>query len=911
MTIRNLSRAFRPRSVAVVGATTREGAVGRVVLRNLVNAGFAGPVWPVNPKHRSIDGLPCFATVADLPDAPDLAVIVTPPATVPGLIAELGARGTRAAVVITAGLTIENGLRQAMLDAARPHMLRVIGPNTLGLIVPPVALDASFAHRMPAKGRLALLSQSGAIVTSLIDWAAARGIGFSHAVSLGDMADVDTGDGLDWLASDMDARAVLMYLESIQQPRKFMTAARAASRVKPVVAIKAGRHAQSAQAAATHTGALAGSDRVADAALRRCGVLRVKDLGELFAAAATLARYRPLERARVGIVTNGGGAGVLAVDRLLDHGGELAALSAATIAELDTSLPPTWSRANPVDIIGDAPPDRYRAAITAVAADPGVDVLLVMNCPTAMASSLDAAQALASLVKDGTIDGKPVIAAWLGEATAGAAREQLEAAGIACHGDPGDAARTVAWLDDWSKARRLLLRVPEHTSADVAGRRSDAAAVFARVAAEGRRMLTEVEAKTVLAAYGVPVPTITVGADADAVDRAARTLFDAGHAKVVVKLLSRSVSHKSDIGGVVLDLETPQAARDAALAIGARFAAARPGEVPDGYAVQPMVVRKRAHELIVGVTRDRIFGPVILFGAGGTAVEVTDDTAIGLPPLDDVLGGDLIDATRIGRLLAGYRDRPAADRDSVLRAINAVSALVVDFACITALDVNPLLADEAGVIALDARIEIDPARVNEAGPNADLAIRPWPADWQREHVAPSSRDRVVADAGMRYALRPIKPQDVGLYQDFFAKTRPDDIRLRFLSPRRSFSDDEVLRMTQLDYAREMAFVALHPDGSLAGVSRLACDPDDHEAEYAVIVRSDQQGRGLGRALMNLLLDYARAKGVARIVGHVLAENDAMLSMSRGLGFKIAIDMSDAGVRRVELVLAQKPSPPPP
>jgi acetyltransferase len=918
MTIRNLSRAFHPRSVAVIGATTRDGAVGRVVLRNLLNAGFAGPVWPVNPKYRSIDGLPCFSTVAELPEAPDLAVIVTPPATVPGLIAELGERGTRAAVVISAGLTKENGLRQAMLDAARPHLLRVIGPNTLGLLVPPVALDASFAHRMPAKGSLALLSQSGAIVASLIDWAAARGIGFSHVVSLGDMADVDTGDGLDWLASDLDARAVLMYLETIQQPRKFMTAARAASRVKPVVAIKAGRHPQAAQAAATHTGALAGGDRVADAALRRCGVLRVKDLDELFAAAATLARYRPLERARVGIVTNGGGAGVLAVDRLIDYGGELATLSSETIAALDQTLPPTWSRANPVDIIGDAPPDRYRAAITAVASDANVDVLLVMNCPTAMASSLDAAQAVASLVKNGRVggqaDGKPVVAAWLGEATAGAARDHLEAAGIACHGDPGDAARTVAWLDDWSKARRLLLRVPEHTSADIAGKRADAAAVFACVAAEHRRMLTEVEAKTVLAAYGVPVPSTTVAADADAAERAARVLFDAGHAKVVVKMHSRTVSHKSDLGGVVLDLETPRAAREAALGIAMRFAAAKPGETLDGFAVQPMIVKKRAHELIVGVTRDRIFGPAILFGAGGTAVEILDDTAIGLPPLDDVLGGDLIDATRIGRLLAGYRDRPPADRIGVLQAINAVSALVVDFPCIVAMDINPLLADESGVIALDARIEIEPARVDEPGPNPDLAIRPWPADWQREHVPAGAREGAAAQAdtlALRYQLRPIKPQDVGLYQAFFARTTPDDIRLRFLSPRRSFSDDEILRMTQLDYAREVAFVALHPDGSLAGVSRLASDPDDQEAEYAVLVRSDQQGRGLGRALMNLLLDYARAKKVARIVGHVLAENDAMLAMCRSLGFTIAIEPSEPGVRHVELRLQEAGEPLPP
>ncbi len=889
MSIRNLAKAFRPKSVAVIGASTREGAVGRIVLRNLVEAGFEGLVWPVNPKTPEIDGLPCFKRVADLPAAPDLAVIVTPPQTVPDLIHELGAKGTRAALVISAGLTQANGLRQAMLDAAKPYVLRIIGPNTLGLIVPPVALNASFSHRFPGTGKLALLSQSGAIVTSLIDWAAARDIGFSHVASLGDMADVDTADGLDWLASDIDARAVLMYLESVSQPRKFMSAARAVSRVKPVVAIKAGRHALAAQAAATHTGALAGGDRVADAALRRAGVLRVRDLEELFAAAATLARYKPLERARVGIVTNGGGAGVLAVDRLLDHGGELATLSPQTIAALDGHLPATWSRANPVDIIGDAPPARYREALLTVAADPEVDVLLVLNCPTAMASSLDAAEAVAALVTQGYVAGKPLVAAWLGEATAAAARARLEAAGIACHADPGDAARSVAWLDHWSRAQRSLMRVPGHTSADVAGCRSEVAAVFARVAADGRSMLTESEAKAVLAPYGLPVPATLVVKDVQGVISAASKLMSEGHAKVVVKLHSRSVSHKSDLGGVVLDLATPQAAGDAAAGIAQRFAAARGGELLEGFAVQPMVQRKRAYELIIGVSRDPVFGPAILFGAGGTAVEVLDDTAVGLPPLDDVLGSDLIDATRIGRLLAGYRDRAPVDRAAVLYAINAVSALVVDFACIDALDVNPLLADEDGVIALDARIQINPARVHEPGPNRDLAIQPWPADWQRSHRA---------SQGEVFSLRPIKPQDITLYRTFFESLSQQDLRLRFLSPRKHFSDDEVLRMTQLDYARELAFVALDSSGSLAGVSRLACDPDGQEAEYAIIVRSNLQRRGLGRALMSMLLDYAAQAGVARIVGHVLSENQPMLDLCRSLGFSVALDPEEPGLMRV-------------
>lgn len=898
MTIRNLDRAFRPKSVAVIGASTREGSVGRVVFRNILDGGFAGPVWPVNPKYSDIDGTECFRQVADLPEAPDLGVIVTPRETVPGLIDELGRKGTRAALVISAGLTRENGLRQKMLDAAKPHLLRIVGPNTLGLMMPTVALNASFSHIPPTAGRLALLSQSGAIATSLIDWAAARGIGFSHIVSLGDMADVDTGDCLDFIATDREADAALMYMETITNPRKFLSAARAASRLKPVVAVKAGRHAAAAAAAATHTGALSGGDRVVDAALKRAGILRVDDLNDLFGAAATLARSKPLTRGRVGIVTNGGGAGVLAIDGLLDHGGELAELSAETIAALDKTMPATWSRANPVDIIGDAPPERYRAAVEAVAADPNVDVLLVMNCPTALGSSEDAARTVAALAPNGRIGDKPVIAAWLGEATAGYARTFLEEANIACYETPGDAARTVAWLDDWSKAQRSLMRVPEHSTVDIQGRRAEAEPVLAAAIADGRTMLTEAEAKAVLQAYGIPTPETSVVASPDAVAEEARRLLASGYAKVVVKLLSLKVSHKSDLGGVALSLETPEAAADAARAIRARFETARPGETPDGYAVQPMIERKHAHELIIGMARDPLFGPAILFGAGGTAVEVLDDTAIGLPPLDDVLGGDLIDSTRIGRLLKGYRDRKPADRAAILAAINAVSALVVDFPCIKGLDVNPLLADENGVIALDARIEIDATRAGEKGPNRDLAIRPWPADWQRD---------LVAENGETYQLRPIKPSDIGLYEAFFAKTTNEDMRLRFLSPRRHFSQTDLVRMTQLDYDRDMAFVAIAVDGTMAGVGRISADPDRETAEYGLLVRSDLQGAGIGRAILRLLADFARDDGIGKIEGFVLAGNERMLDMCRHMGFAIARHREEPDLMLVTLDLRAKPS----
>ncbi|HXV29543.1 MAG TPA: acetate--CoA ligase family protein, partial [Sinorhizobium sp.] len=453
MTIRNLHYAIEPKSLAVIGASNREGSLGRVVIENVLAMGFEGDIWPVNPKYGEVAGLRCYPRVADIPRVPDLAVIVTPPQTVPDLIRALGERGTRAAVVITAGLSTENGLRQQMLDAARPFLFRVIGPNTVGMIAPSIKLNASFAHLQPQAGDIALLSQSGAIATSLIDWAADNNVGFSEIISLGDMADVDAADCLDLLAGDPKTRAIVMYLEAIPNPRKFISAARAAARLKPVVAIKSGRHAEAAKAAATHTGALSGADQVVDAALRRAGVLRIDGLGELFNATETIGRFFPLKRTRVSIVTNGGGAGVLVVDRLMDLGCELAELSVESIRALDRVLPANWSRANPVDIIGDAPPGRYAAAVGIVAEDPSTDILIVMNCPTGLASPVDAARAVASLAQSGTIAGKPVLTCWLGSRTARDGRHILQQAKLASYETPADVAMAASYLAKWSRAQ--------------------------------------------------------------------------------------------------------------------------------------------------------------------------------------------------------------------------------------------------------------------------------------------------------------------------------------------------------------------------------------------------------------------------------------------------------------------------
>lgn len=888
MTIRNLDQCFRPKSVAVVGASRRPGSVGTIVLENIVAAGFAGPIYPINQKYDRIGALRCYPNAARLPEAPDLAVIVTPPGAVPKVTRELAEIGCRAAVVITAGL--DAAQKQAMLDAAQPHLMRIVGPNTIGALSPLVALNASFAHLAPRTGGLGLISQSGAVVSSIVDWAAGEGVGFSQLISLGDMADVDVGDCINWLAADRATTSILIYLESVPHPRKFMSAARAAARLKPVIAVKPGRHGEAAQAAATHTGALSGADSVVDAALRRAGVIRVPTLEQLFSAAEVTTRFRPLRTGRLGIVTNGGGAGVMAVDDVLDLEGALAKLAPDTVSALDAVLPANWSRANPVDIIGDAAPERYVAALSAVAADPGVDAVLAMNCPTALSSPLEAARAIGALATEGLVAGKPVVACWMGKRTAEPARVVLREAGIVAVDTPAAAAQAVSFLTRWSRLLARLERVPP-SAGQVSGDAVRVRAILDAAAGEGRTLLTEPEAKQVLAAYGVPVPETRVAATEAEVGRLAGELL-ADHAAVVVKLYSKTVSHKSDVGGVVLDLRSAEAAAEAAAGIRARATAAGILDDLDGFTVQPMVRLKHAHELLVGLTTDPSFGPVMVVGAGGTSVEVVRDTATGILPLDEVLAGDMIDATRISRLLAGYRDRPAADRGAIVSAMLSLSQLAIDHPAIVAVDVNPLLVNETGAVALDARIELDPARLAEAAPNPRLAVRPYPAGWEQR----------VEAGGELYDTRPIRPADAALYPRFLERVTAADMRLRFLVPT-VLSQQAMVRLSQLDYDRDIAFVALEAaTGDLAGICRYASDPDRERAEFGVLIRSDLQGRGLGGALMERLLDYARAHGVARLEGAILRENRVMLDLAARLGFAPVTEPEVSAVTRVRLEL---------
>jgi len=883
MSIRNLDHLLRPRSVAVIGATDRPQSVGGTVMRNLLAGGFSGPVFPVNPRHATVAGLASSPDVAHLPEAPDLAVICTPPATVPGLIHALGARGSKAAVVLTAGL--DAATKQAMLDAARPHLLRILGPNCVGLLVPGIGLNASFAHTQALRGHLGFLSQSGALVTAVLDWARSRAIGFSHFVSLGERADVDFGDLIDYLGSDPGTRAILLYIESIRTARKFMSAARAAARNKPIIVVKAGRAPAGARAAASHTGALAGADDVFDAALRRAGMLRVDSMLDLFDAVETLARVPTLPGERLMIVTNGGGAGVMAADAAALHGIVLAEPAPATLERLERMLPANWSHGNPIDIIGDAPVERYVGTLEALIDDPGCDAILFIHAPTAIVPSDAIAEACVAVARRSS---KPVLSCWLGDEAVARARRIFQDAGIAHYGTPEQAVRGFEQLVTWRRNQAQLLEVPPSRTDDATNDTAAVQAIVAHVLADGRDLLTEPEAKSVLAAYGIPVVATSVAHTTDeAVSQAASKGFP-----VALKILSRDITHKSDVGGVALGLTDAEAVRKAADAMLARVRALRPEARIDGFTVQGMVVRPGAHELIAGMTIDPQFGPVLLFGQGGTAVEVIGDRAVALPPLNVRLASELISRTRIAKLLAGYRDRPPVDHAALHRVLERLSQLVMDVPEVIELDINPLLADAQGAIALDARVRV--ARATSTGADR-LAIRPYPRELEE----------TVVQGGHPVLLRPIRPEDAAAHLRFLARLDPEDVRLRVFYTRRHIAPSELARLTQLDYEREMAFIVAGLDndevGETLGVVRISTDPDNLRAEFGILVRSDLKGRGLGHALLDKMIRYCRARGTGEIFGDVLRENRRMLELARTLGFAIE-NGEEPGVVRVRLAL---------
>lgn len=895
MSTYRLDKLYSPRSVVVVGGSPREKSLGRAVLKNLSGGGFAGQIHLVNPHYDAIEGITAVKGYDQLCATPDLAVVAAPPAAVPEVIAAAGAKGTAAAIILTAGLGHGPGSHALRAEEnARAAGMRLIGPNCLGVLMPHAKLNASFAASMPRPGDLALISQSGAIATGLVEWASVRDIGFSAVVSIGDAIDVDLADLLDHFALDRRTRAILLYIESIKDARKFMSAARAAARAKPVLVVKSGRHAQGAKAAMTHTGALAGSDAVYDAAFRRAGLLRVRDLDEFFAAAETLGHLTTLSGKRLAILTNGGGIGVMAVDRLADFAGELAGISAETMQKLDAAMPPIWSRANPVDIAGDADDARYATALGLLLDDPANDAVLVMNVPTALASPTDAAEAVVAETqrhRQTRAPTKPVFATWVGS---GPAAGVFDAANIPSYETEADAVGGFMHLVRYNDLRDLLMATPPSLPQDFV---PDAAAVRPVIDAalrDNRRWLDPVEMTTMFSAYGIAITPATLARDPDEAVAAARPHLADGNA-VVIKIQSPDIVHKSEVGGVRLNLTTEQAVREATAQILSRARAAKPDAHISGVAVFPMIVRPKARELIVGVADDPTFGPIIVFGQGGTAVEVITDKAMTLPPLDLALARRLIARTRVSRILKAYRNVPAADEPAIELLLVKLAQLVADFPEIREIDLNPVLADETGVTAVDARVSVAPAetRPGPAG-HPRFAIRPYPEEWEQH---------LTLGDGTAVWVRPVRPEDEGLYQSFFTHVTAQDLRLRFFAPVKDFSHTFIARLTQIDYARAMVFVAIDASsGQMLGAVRLHADAMYETGEYAILVRSDLKGHGLGWKLMQLIIEYARAEGIGTIRGQVLHENTNMLEMCRQLGFHIAADPDDLSVSVVTLRL---------
>lgn len=871
MSVRNLDALFAPRSVAVIGVSGRPGNLGALVLRNLQGGGFAGPLWAVNQHAGEVAGTKLWPGVASLPAAPELAVICTPPATVPGLVEELARMGTRAAIVITAGLKSgvqEDGrtYEQALLEAARPALLRVLGPNCIGALVPGIELNASFAPGAAQPGQLAFVTQSGALATAMLDWANSRGIGFSHFVSLGDSADVDFGDLLDYLASDGDTRSILMYVESVKHARKFMSAARAAARNKPVIVVKAGRAPEGARAAASHTGALAGSDAVFDAAVRRSGMVRVATLEDLFDAAETLAHPAPWRGERLAIVTNGGGAGVLAADALALGQGCLAQLSDATLQALDAVLPPNWSRGNPVDLIGDAPAQRYRQAMEILLAAPEVDGLLFLHAPTAIVPAADIAQDCLPLLRGAA---KPVLSAWLGGRTVEAARRAFTDAGLSWYPTPERAVAAWQQLVHYHRGQDALLQLPDAQPPEIRVDRARAEQLLRDGLASGREWLDEAQAKELLAAYGIPtVPTRRVRNAEEAVEAAIALGFP-----VALKIVAPELVHKSDAGGVALDLANGDEVRKAAVLMRQKVARVSPHAHVHGFTVQAMARRPRAHELILGMATDEVFGPVLLFGAGGTGVEQRKDTATELPPLNAQLARDLVARTRVGALLGPHRGQAGVHQAALADALLRLSRIACELPAVAELDINPLLADSDGVLALDARVRL---RVPAAGEGSRLALRPYP----------SGLEDTLQLGTRKLLVRPIRPEDGARLADFYAGCSAEDLRLRFFLARREVPRTELARYCQIDYEREMAFIALEGERMVAEV-RAVSDPDNTVAEFAIQVAGGWQRQGVGRLLLDKMLGYLQARGTAEMVGTCLGENRAMAELARHAGFAVS------------------------
>lgn len=877
MSTLNLESIFSPKSIAVIGVGRDPSGVGRTIFQNLIASGFEGPLYPVNLRKEMVQGVKAYPTVGKIPEQVDLAVIATPAPTVPELVDQCGRVGTKGLIVVSAGFgeTGEDGgkLEEEVLRSAQPYGVRILGPNCLGVIVPHLKLNASFSAKMPQDGHVALVSQSGALCTALVEWANHDHFGFSHFVSVGGMLDIDFGDLIDYFGSDGRTRSIILYIESVTNARKFLSASRAFSRTKPIVALKSGRYQESIQAAISHTGAMAGEDLIYEAALQRAGIVRVEEISDLFNCSQIIAKQHNPSGPRLAIVTNAGGPGIMGTDFLLQHGGELAHLSSKTVEELDLILPPFWSRGNPVDVLGDASAERYQQALERVIEDPGVDGVLVILTPQAMTQPAAVARVVGQAAERTR---KPVVASWMGVESVREGIEMLNRCGIPTYPTPEQAVKTFTAMYSYVRNLELLYETPKDISADFV---FDKVKVRTLIEEEESDILTEPASKSLLEAYGIPV----VAAHAARSPKEAISIARRIGYPVVLKVLSPEISHKSDAGGMLLGLDSDVAVKAGYTRILEAARTHYPSKGVHGVTVQKMI-REKGYEVILGAKRDPVFGTVLLFGMGGVAAEIFQDRAVSLPPLSERLAQRLLESIKGYTMLRGFRNKPPVNLNLLKEILIRLSYLVVDFPAIEEMDINPLLIGPTGAWALDARIVIDREAPVEGGrPYSHLAIHPYPEEYVRT---------AELTDGTQMVLRPIRPEDVPLWYDLLKTFSRQTIRFRYFAPGKAISHEMAVRNCFIDYEKELSIVAgltQENEKKLVGIGNVVFSSDLQNADLAVVVGDPWQGRGVGSHLMDFCIEIARQRGVRRIMGDMLPENRVILEMAKRRGFELKGD----------------------
>jgi len=886
-----LASLFTPESVALFGASDRVDSVGGVVFKNLRSSGFKGRIYAINPRREQVQGEKAYSSLDEIEETVDLVVVATPAPTIPAIVEACGERGIKMMLILSAGFreagTAGRRLEDQVTQLIKQYGIRLMGPNCLGIIRPDIGLNITFGNNNAKPGNLAFVSQSGAICTAILDWAESNDIGFSAVVSTGISADLGFGDYLDYLVTDHKTKAILLYIEGIIDSRRFMSSLRAAARIKPVIALKVGRHAAGAEASMSHTGALVGSDETFSAALSRSGVLRVETIGQLFAAAKALssAHYRKGSE-RLVIVTNGGGPGVMAADRATDQGIDLSTLSPETMAALNEVLPDVWSHGNPVDIIGDAPPERYQQAVDICLDDPGVDGAIVILTPQAMTQPTEVAEAL---IKSAEKSNKPIMTSWMGGAQVEGARQIFNNAHIPDFHTLENAVDAFSYLARYNRNQRLLLQTPARlTSGQEPPDSEGARLIIEGVLTEQRKVLTEPESMAVLSAFRIPTVRNAVAHSANE----ALIIAESIGFPIAMKVLSTDISHKSDAGGVRLNINSAHEVRGAYRQLLDQVMLKVPDAKISGVTVEQMYRSSNGRELMIGIIRDPVFGPVISFGSGGTSVEIIGDSAISLPPLNHRLAVDLIKRTRVSKMLGEFRNLPAVNMDQLINVLLGVSSMACELPWIQEMDINPLIIDENGAVAVDARIVVDYPKPS-TDPYNHLAIHPYPV-----HLVKKTQ----LNDGTDITIRPIRPEDAEIEAKFVRELSDETKYFRFMNHLQELSQEMLVRLTQIDYHDEMALIAVtstEAGEEQLGVARYTTNPDKKSCEFALVVSDKWHGRGIAHHLMKSLMEVARDRGLEKMDGQVLGNNFRMLGLIKSFNFRISTDPDDTSIKQVE------------